>query len=367
MASFYEWQRKRLDILIDGDGGPVGGRWSFDAENRKSLPKKVDPPGLPPVDSNPVVEEVISLVKRRFGDHPGELSHEGWWLPTSREEALDGLETFLRDRFEDFGPYEDALSERDPFLFHSVLTPALNLGLITPQEVIDRSLEVAEQSSISLPSLEGFVRQIIGWREFIRGIDRHFGAEEEKGNFFEHCRGLTSAWWTGETGLPPFDAVVRKALRFGYTHHIERLMVASNLFVLCEIEPKEAYRWFMELFVDSSDWVMVPNVYGMGLFADGGVFSTKPYICGSNYWFKMGDVTKAKSDPGPGGADRPWWDIVDGLYWRFIAKHPRFFTGQARMGQAARSLERMDPKRKERIFAAAEDFIERMTIAPSVS
>ncbi len=345
MKTFYESQRKRLGILVDKKGKPAGGQWSFDAENRKRLPKDVRPPPIPMFAEHPAVVEVSKLVEARFADHPG--STRGFWLPTSREESLEWLEDFLEKRLEHFGEYEDALTVKHDFVFHSLLTPVLNLGLITPAEVIERTLAFAVKAKTPLNSLEGFVRQVIGWREFIRGIYQNYGEKQETTNYWGHQRKLSRAWYEGTTGLDPLDHVIRKAQRLGFAHHIERLMIAGNLMVLCEISPVEAHRWFMELFIDSSDWVMGPNVYGMALFSDGGIFATKPYLCGSNYLLKMGDF--------PNGE---WCDTMDGLYWRFIAKHEDFFTKNPRLSVMPRALAKMDPARKKKLFRQADAFLE---------
>lgn len=354
MARFYQRQRRRLDILLDEDRGPVGGQWSFDADNRRKLPDRVKLPDLPTPATTDHVRAVFALVNERFPDHPGSLIHlREVWFPTTRSQALAWLRRFLDDRFAQFGDYEDALSGRGDVLFHSALTPMLNLGLITPQEVIDRVLEHAEQHDTPINSVEGFVRQVIGWREFVRGIYQHYSEQQEQANSFNHQRQLTNKWWTGDTGLPPLDDAIRKARRLGWTHHIERLMVLCNFMNLCEIQPKQAHDWFMAMFIDSSDWVMGPNVYGMGLRSDGGVFSTKPYICGSNYLRKMGDYGKGD-----------WCDVADGLYWRFIEKHRAFFEGNPRMAVMPRSLDKLGPERKQRIFGLAERFINHVTGPP---
>ena len=354
MASFYRFQRKRLGVLVDAKGQPRGGQWSFDAENRKRLPRTVPLPGLPRPAPSAHVVEVAALVERRFGANPGELVLERWWQPTTRAEALAALEGFLTDRLARFGAYEDALSKRDPFLFHSALSAPLNLGLLTPAEVLERVLDHAQRhGDVPLASLEGFVRQLIGWREFVHGVYRRHSEKQARSNFFGHTRKLAACWYDGTTGLLPLDDVIKKALRFGWTHHIERLMVASNLMTLCEIEPRHAHRWFMEMYVDASAWVMGPNVYGMGTFADGGIFATKPYLCSSNYLLKMSDY--AASERGP------WCEIMDGLYWRFIAKHRDFFANQARLSYAVQTIDRMDEARRTRIFTAADAFIARVT------
>ncbi|MEM1444893.1 MAG: cryptochrome/photolyase family protein [Planctomycetota bacterium] len=365
MAKFYERQRKRLDIMVDGDGKPDGGQWSFDGDNRKKLPKKVDVPETDWAKPTDHVEAVKTLVADRFADHPGEL--DSFWLPTTRRQALVWLRQFLEERFANFGPYEDAISDRDPVLFHSVMSPIVNLGLLTPEEIVDRAIEHAEELGIAdsesgdasklggkipINSLEGFVRQMIGWREFIRGVYRQYEREDETKNFWGHTRKLKPCWYDGTTGLRPLDDTIRRANRYGWTHHIERLMVMGNLFNLCEVQPKDAYDWFMCMFVDSSDWVMSPNVYGMGLMSDGGVFATKPYICGSNYLVKMSDCYTKSED---------WCETMDGLYWRFVDNHRDFFGSNARMSMMLGTLNRMDAKKRETRFALAEAFIDRVT------
>ena len=351
MARFYQQQRRRLDLLMDQDGKPEGGQWSFDADNRKKLPKKIVIPETAYAEPTNHVRDVVELVNERFPDHPGQLDDlHDIWFPTTRRQALAWLRAFLDDRFDLFGDYEDALSSRGDWLFHSVLSPVMNLGLLTPQEIIDRAIEHAKAKGTPINSLEGFVRQIIGWREFIRGIYQNYSEQQEAANSFNHHRKMNSRWWTGDTGMPPLDNAIQKALRLGWTHHIERLMVLGNFMNLCEIEPRQAHDWFMQMFVDSSDWVMGPNVYGMGLRSDGGIFATKPYVCGSNYLLKMSDY--AKGD---------WCEVADGLYWRFVDRNRSFFASNPRMSVMTRSLDKLDPDRRQRIFAKAERFIDHVT------
>jgi deoxyribodipyrimidine photolyase-related protein len=349
MSDFYKLQRRKLGVLVDDDLQPVGGRWSFDAENRKKLPRNVTPPEMAWARPAGHAEGVMKLVSREFADHPGNADEFCW--PTTRKQALQWLDDFVANRLEQFGPYEDAISTRSTTVYHSVLSPCLNLGLLTPDEVIEKALARADE--IPMQSLEGFVRQVIGWREFVRGIYREFGEQQENSNFWSHEREMTPAWYDGTTGIAPLDDAITTAQRLGWVHHIPRLMVLGNLMTLCEIRPRSAHRWFMEMFVDSSEWVMGPNVYGMGLFSDGGVFATKPYICGSNYILKMSDYKKG-----------PWCDIVDGLYWRFIDKHREFFASNPRLALMPRALDRLDNARRSRIFAAAEAFLEQHTAQP---
>lgn len=351
MKTFYEKQRRTLKILVNSKGEPTGGAWSFDQDNRKPLPKDVNPPSaLIALKTNRHVQNVQVLCEKRFSDHPG--SADKFWLPVDRVGARAWLTKFLHERLSDFGPFEDAIPASSDFVYHSSLTPFLNTGLLTPEEVLQTTLKHAASTKIPLNSLEGFVRQIIGWREFIRGIYRHHSETQDTRNFWNHHKKLApKIWYDGSTGIPPLDHAIRKTVRYAYAHHIERLMVIGNLMLLLEVEPKEAHRWFMEMFIDSSDWVMGPNVYGMALFSDGGIFATKPYICGSNYYRKMG-----------GYASGEWCDGVDGLYWSFIEKHRDFFLKNPRLSMMARSVEKMDTKKKARIYAAADELRRRLII-----
>jgi deoxyribodipyrimidine photolyase-related protein len=353
MKNFYELQRKRLKILVDKNNKPTGGQWSFDKDNRKALPLSVQPPEINAPKLNREILEVSKLVEKEFASHPGE--GQNFWLPVDREGALLWLNDFLKDRLDSFGPYEDALATHSDFVFHSVLTPFLNTGLLTPEEVIEKTLAHAKKYKAPLASVEGFIRQVIGWREFIRGIYQNFSEKQESSNFWKHEKKLSSHWYSAETGIPPLDATLKKVIRYGYCHHIERLMVLGSLMLLLEVHPQEAHRWFMEMFIDSSDWVMGPNVYGMALFSDGGIFATKPYFCGSNYYMKMGPFKKDK------GSDS-WSDGVDGLYWQFIEKHKDFFLKNPRLSMMARNVEKMKDERKKLIFSEAEKLRKKLTV-----
>ena len=348
MGDYYTRQRQRAGLLVDEDGEPEGGKWSFDEANRKKLPKSVQPPEIAAAPHADHVEDVIDIVEQQFGDHPGTAA-DFWW-PTTREQARGWLKDFLDERLAQFGPYEDAMSQRSRTVFHSLLSPSLNIGLLTPGEVIDAVLERHASEDLPIESIEGFVRQVLGWREFVRGIYRVHGDEQESGNFWDHERELTDDWYRGTTGIVPLDDAIKTSLQLGWAHHIQRLMVVGNLMTLCEIRPAAAWRWFMELYVDSSEWVMGPNVYGMGIFSDGGLFATKPYICGSNYILKMSDYGKGD-----------WCPTVDGLYWRFIDKHREFFASNPRLALMPRALDRLDEERRKSIFEAAEAFLEEFT------
>ena len=344
MAAFYEFQRRRLDVLMDGDQ-PLGGRWSFDEENRKKLPKghPVPEPHWP--ERHPVVDEAIAWVQEEFGDNPGNAEAFAW--PTSHAEAEEHFEHFLAERFAEFGPYEDALPSQHPWVFHSLITPSLNLGLLSPHRVLARALEVGESDDVPLASVEGYVRQIIGWREYMRATYVVQGRRMRTGNRLQHARPLERGWWTGETGLAPVDHVVRRVLEHGWAHHIERLMVLGNAMCLTRVDPDAAYEWFMEMFVDAYDWVMVPNVYAMSQFAAGESITTKPYVSGSNYLRKMSDYAGQGWDDGKGGA-RDWQGAWDGLYWTFVRDHREVFERNARSNFAVRTYDGFDAATKAR-------------------
>lgn len=362
MNDFYQWQRKRLNILLDSHKQPIGGKWSFDEENRKKIPNNLTLPednSISIVNSkNPHLKSIIELVNSRFSNHYGES--ETFYLPTTREEALSWFNKFLKDKFDLFGPYEDAILKEGNFLFHSVLSPMLNIGLLTPKEVVDRALKYYEKEDIKLSSVEGFIRQIIGWREFVRGCYHYINYEEKEKkdelNYLKHRRKLTKNWYEGTTGIKPVDNSIKKVLKYSYNHHIERLMVLGNTMLLCEIDPKEVYKWFMEMYVDSSDWVMAANVYSMSQFSDGGIdkggFATKPYIAGSNYICKMSNYSK----------NEEWCEIMDGLYWRFIDNKRELFLKNPRMGMMVKLLDKMDEEKKNRLFTKAEKFLEEKTL-----
>lgn len=340
MADFYAAQRRELGILMD-NGKPLGGRWSFDAQNRKRLPAGlvVPEPARPPRTA--VVAQACAYVDAQFAANSGNTADFG--LPVTPAEARAWLREFVLGRLPRFGDYEDAIARDQATLYHSMLSVPLNCGLLEPREVLDAVLDAR---GVPLNSLEGFVRQLIGWREYVRGAYIHFGRAQRTRNFWAHQRPMPAALWTGGSGLPPLDAVVRRVLRRGYAHHIERLMVLANFMNLCGVHPDEAYRWFMALFVDAYDWVMVPNVYGMALHADGGRMTTKPYLSGSNYLLKMSDFPRGE-----------WCATWDALYWTFIERHREFFEGNPRLALAPRQLDRMGPVKLAALRERASAFL----------
>jgi len=349
MKTFYERERKRLKILVDAEGNPSGGQWSFDVENRKKLPKDYQEPKLPKIKPSTHEGAVRKVIEEYFSDHPGNM--DDLYLPFRRKEAKEWLTNFLEVRLEDFGPYEDSISNRFEFVNHSLLAPLINLGLLNPDEVVQQALVIAKKLKTPIHSLEGFIRQIIGWREFLYGIDSIYGEKQKEMNFFNHQGQLAKSWYEGTTGIPPLDDAIKKVQKMAYLHHIERLMIVSNLMLLAEVHPQEVYRWFMEMHLDSYEWVMGPNVYGMGQMSDGGIFATKPYISGSNYILKMSDYSKGD-----------WCEIWDGLYWSFIEKHKAFFLKNPRLSMMVKLLEKMPEARKKHLFKLAREFKEKNTV-----
>jgi len=343
-GDFYRIQRQRLGLLLDERGRPLGGKWSHDAANRKKLPRSIDIPQIAWPESGPVVAEAQTEVSNRFPRAFGNV--ELFHYPITAEQAVAGLKDFLDHRFAQFGEYEDAIDCDEAFLFHSVLTPALNIGLLSPQQVIDAALELADD--VPLNSLEGFVRQIIGWREYMRGVYRIHGRRQRNANFWQHELPMPKSFYDGTTGIEPVDTVIHRVLKYAYCHHIERLMILGNFMLLCEIDPNASYQWFMELFIDAYDWVMVPNVYGMSQHADGGLITTKPYISGSSYVLKMSRFRKGT-----------WCPIWDALYWRFIHKHQEFFAANPRMSVMTAQCRKMGTKLDAHL-KTAETFLEQL-------
>lgn len=353
-TSFYTEQRKLRNILMADDGKPEGGKWTFDTENRKKYPAKKTPPHIQFPDSDPFYEEAKKYTETFFSDNLGSLTTNALY-PTNFESAQTWFQQFLENRFSEFGVYEDAIVAEHSFLNHSILTPMLNVGLLTPNLVVERSLAYAEGHQIPINSTEGFIRQIIGWREFIRGMYEFRGTDERTRNFWGFTKKIPPSFYDGTTGIYPIDKTIKKILETGYCHHIERLMVLGNFMMLCEFDPDEVYRWFMELFIDAYDWVMVPNVYGMSQFSDGGLMATKPYISGSNYLMKMSNYKKGE-----------WQATWDGLFWRFMDKHRDFFLFNPRLGMLVRTLDKMSPEKRALHIENGEMYLKSLTFSNSM-
>ncbi len=345
-TDFYTHQRKLRKILLEKDGKPLGGKWTFDAENREKYPKKQTPPTVNFPKANKYIKEATVYVEKHFADNYGAVDAPHFFVCTFNE-AEQWLDEFIEQRFQQFGIYEDAIVTKEYILHHSVLTPMLNTGLLTPQQVLDKVLSEAAKHNIPLNSLEGFVRQIMGWREFIRIVYEREGTKQRTTNYWNFKRKIPESFWNGTTGILPIDETIKKVLKTGYCHHIERLMVLGNFMLLCEFDPDEVYRWFMELFIDAYDWVMVPNVYGMTQFADGGLMTTKPYISGSNYLMKMSDYEKGN-----------WQAVWDGLFWRFMHVHRDFFLQNPRLGMLIKTFDKMPVEKQQTHLKNAEIFLQ---------
>jgi len=342
---FYMEQRKVRNILIDTDGNPTGGKWSFDEANRKKYPAKKSPPAIQYPDVDSYYEEAKQYVKRHFSTNLGTLTDYSLY-PTNFKTTRAWLHQFFEQRFMEFGTYEDAIVSEYSVLNHSVLTPMLNVGLITPKEIVKGCLAYSELHNVPINSTEGFIRQIIGWREFIHGVYEVKGTQERTTNFWKFKRKIPASFYNGTTGIIPIDSTIKKVLKTGYCHHIERLMVLGNFMLLCEFDPDEVYQWFMELFIDAYDWVMVTNVYGMSQFADGGIMATKPYISGSNYVMKMSNYKKGE-----------WQATWDGLFWRFMDKHRDFFLSNPRLGMLVRMFDKMPEEKKQLHLENGEKYL----------
>ena len=334
MQKFYKKQRQSLNILIEEDGSPTGGEWSFDKMNRKKLPNTLKVPKVPDIEINKFVEDAKEEVSSNYKDYFGNYNKFNY--PVTKKDAEEWLDEFLVKRFNLFGDYEDAISSEHNILWHSLLSPLINSGLLTPKQIINKAKVFYQSNNIGINSYEGFIRQIIGWREFIHIIYKRNNIELRNGNFwgFED-KPIPSSFYTGNTGIRPLDDSIKNILDTGYAHHIERLMIIGNLMLLCRFHPNRVYQWFMELFIDSYDWVMVPNVYGMSQFSNGGLFTTKPYISGSNYIRKMSNY---KSED--------WCETWDSLFWTFIDDYKDIFKSQYRFSMILRNLENMDKNKR---------------------
>jgi len=337
LHTFYLHRRQELGLFIDEKGKPFMGKWSMDGDNRKKIPKNFPKP--PPLCfQNRYILEAKEYVKKF--DTLGEC--ETFSYPVTFEEARMSLDYFLRTKFVYFGDFQDAMDEKDnPFLFHSNLSSSLNIGTLDLRKLIDAIVSYDAPYNAK----EGFIRQIIGWREFMLRIYKDRGGKMRTANVFGFTHSLPLALREGKSHLEPFDDAISKLISHAYNHHIERLMIMGNLFLLLEIHPDDVHTFFMQYYIDAYDWVMVGNVYGMSQFSDGGSITTKPYISSSNYISKMSHYPK--------GA---WCEIWDGLYWRFLYRHKERFSHNHRMGMQLALLEKMKPSTLQKHLETAEKY-----------
>ena len=345
--NFYKMQRLRLDILIEKDGiTPTGGKWSFDSDNRKKIPKSVSIPTVINLDSgNKYISESIDYTNIHFSKNYGSL--DNFIYPINHEDSKKWLQDFLKHKFENFGAYEDAETMRDPFLFHSVLSPMMNIGLLTDTEVLEMTLKY--QNKVPIESFEGFIRQIIGWRNYLYSIYLLEGTKLSKCNFFNHTNKLNKKnMWTGKTNLLPIDNIINKIVNYGYAHHIERLMYLGNYMLICMIDPKDVYEIFMEWTIDAYEWVMIPNVYSMSQYADGGMVMTRPYFSSSNYILKMSDYKKEE-----------WCKLYDALYYNFINKHQVYLSKNYATSRQVAFWRKKSVSDQKKILDISKDYLEK--------
>ena len=358
MEFFYRMMRERHGVLMEG-GEPAGGRWNFDADNRSGFGRKG--PGLvpPPLRFEPdaITRDVIADVEARFAGHPGSTDAFDW--PVTREQALAALSDFVEHRLELFGHHQDAMWTGQPWLWHARLSAAMNLKLLSPREVIAAAVAAWRERGLPLQSVEGFVRQVIGWREFIRGIYWLDMPRLRDANHYGHARALPRWYWTGDTGMNCMRAAIGQTLRHGYAHHIQRLMVTGQFALLAQIEPRQVEDWYLGVYVDAVEWVELPNVAGMALYADGGRFTSKPYVASGAYIQRMSnycDGCRYSPSARSGEAACP----VTVLYWHFLDRHEAEFAANPRTALMAKNLQKLAPAERAAIGERARQMLEKL-------
>ncbi len=339
LHKYYTNRRKDLNLFCE-NGKPFGGKWSFDSENRKKLPRSESIPKVK-IFTNSYIDEAKQYCKKF--DSIGRC--DKFYYPVTFEDADNLLEYFLNGKFKKFGDYQDAIVQNESFVYHSNISSSLNIGLLDLKDIVNKVVLY----DVPFNAKEGFIRQIIGWREFMFSIYKSSHISMRSSNFFKFQNKIPNKLISGNSGLIPFDDAIKKLDKTSYNHHIERLMILGNIFLLLEIDPNEVYKFFMTNYIDAYDWVMVANVYGMSQFSDGGSITTKPYISSSNYILKMSNDYKKTDD---------WCKIWDGLYWNFLDKYKHLFQANYRMKMQLFILNKMDINKLESHKKAAENFIE---------
>ena len=336
---FYRMMRRRHDIMMEGSD-PLQGRWNFDAENRGVF-SKAGPTNVPAafrIRSDAITREAMADVERHFARHPGTLDDFAW--PVTRKDALRALRAFVAERLAMFGRYQDAMWTDEPFLFHSHISAAMNVKLINPREVIAAALEAFEAGRAPIEAVEGYVRQVLGWREFVRGVYWLDMPGMREANHFRHGRKLPAWYWTGDTQMNCMKQAVGQTLKHGYAHHIQRLMVTGVFGLLAEIEPKQLEDWYLAVYIDAIDWVELPNVAGMALFANGGRFTSKPYIASGQYIKRMSNYClgcRYRPEAKIGNDACPFTT----LYWHFLDQHEAMLAGNPRTSLMAKNIAKM--------------------------
>jgi deoxyribodipyrimidine photolyase-related protein len=348
---FYRMMRKRHAIMMDGSG-PVLGRWNFDAENRGAFPKAgpKDVPAAPWVPPDSITTEAIADVEAHFAGHPGTLDAFGW--PVTREDSLRSLNKFVDERLPTFGRYQDAMWTGEPFLHHSCLSAAMNVKLLNPREVIAAAVDAFERGHAPIEAVEGFVRQVLGWREFVRGVYWLDMPGLREANHLGHARKLPAWYWTGKTQMNCMQQAVGQTLKYGYAHHIQRLMVTGIFGLLAEIAPKEIEDWYLAAYVDAVEWVELPNVAGMALYANAGRITSKPYIASGQYIKRMSNYCAGchyRPEVKTGALACP----ITTLYWHFLVKHETLLAGNPRTALMAKSITKVPAADRAAIRAQA--------------
>ena len=356
MEYFYREMRRKTGWLMDGDK-PRGGRWNYDSENRKSLPRDLAMPERLRFEPDRITREVMDLVAAEFGGHFGELDPFGW--PVTRQEALDALAHFTDNCLPGFGDYQDAMKSGADFLFHSLVSPCLNLGLLEAREVCEAVLSAHDQGHAPLAATEGFLRQVLGWREFVRGLYWMHMPDYGESNFLEADRPLPGFYWSADTPMACLAQTVDATRRNAYAHHIQRLMVTGNFALLAGINPAEVEEWYLAVYADAYEWVELPNTHGMALFADGGLMASKPYAASGAYINRMSDYCKGcefdpKKRSGEGACP------FNFLYWNFLIRNEGRLRSNPRMGLSYRNLDRLDGDQRGQITRQADSFLESM-------
>ena len=353
---FYRLMRKTHGILVDQDGNPEGGQWNFDRDNRKPFPKKgpglIPPPEL--FEPDAITKTLIAEVEERYPDHPGSLAHFQW--PVTRQQALQALEGFVEHRLATFGIYEDAMWTDTPFGWHSLLSSSLNLKLLNPREVINAVVAAWKKEDLEMATVEGFIRQILGWREFVRGMYYLDMPQMALDNFYNHQNRLPAWYWTGDTKMKCMQEAIGQTLEYGYAHHIQRLMVTGNFALLAEILPKEVCDWYLAVYIDAIEWVELPNTAGMALFASGGRFTSKPYIASGAYIKRMSNYCGScqyKPDIRFGEGACP----MTNLYWNFLIQHRTQFEASPRTRLMTANLSRISEADQEAIAIHAKGLL----------
>ena len=352
MEYFYRELRKRFNVLLDA-GQPLGGVWNFDAENREGFGPAgpgFDLPQPPRFAPDAITQEVIALVRQRFADHPGRLDSFAW--PLTRAQALQALDAFIRERLPLFGPYQDAIWPGEPWLYHAQLSAALNLKLLRPQEVVDAAEAAVRAGRVPLSSGEGFIRQILGWREYVRGIYWTRMPAYAQGNALGAQQPLPAWYWSGDTEMACLRDAITQTLEHGYAHHIQRLMVTGLFALLYGVEPAQLHAWYLSVYVDAVEWVELPNTLGMSQYADGGLMASKPYIASGKYIARQSPLCagcRYRPDERTGARACPFTT----LYWDFLLRHEARFADHPRLALQVRGLSRVDEAERARIRAQA--------------